>query len=194
MSKPNCSAVANQVASMILESDCPELALEWTVDHVIGNMILNKIGKARQCYDRLVELGHVCSDDVLKRAAIYDKSFEYNDLDCTAMVLGRWEASATDAFLHTDQNCSYVYVIPKAGDAGMYAQMQIYEYSTLGQLKMIVAVQGSGYNDSRDEGFVGSSPCALTGFPERHSIGNYHRVKHSLLNIDTLHCALFEEE
>lgn len=194
MTKPNCGVVAKEVAERILSSDLPELSLEWAVDHVIGAMIKNKIGLARQCYDKLVELGHVCSDQVLKRAAIYDSSYEYNDLDCTAMVLGGWEDKATDAFLHTDQNCNYVYVIPKVGDAGLYARMRIYDYDTLGHLKGIVALRGSDYNDSRDVFFVGSSPCALTGFPDNHSIGNYHRVTHSLLNIDTLHCALFDLE
>ena len=192
MSKPNCSVVASQVAQAIMESDCPQIALEFAVDEYVGKLLLNSMGQARQCVDKLLELNRVAHK--LTRKCIYDNSFEYNDLDCYATVIGGWNDKGTDAFIHIDQNVNYLYVIPKSGDEGMYSRMYVYEYTTLSELKELVQKGGSRYNDARDKAYVGASPCALTGFPERYAIANYHRVRHAEFNIGTLHCALFEEE
>lgn len=203
--------IADQLFDTEKNFDMKWYRLEQTLDAFVDKMLQHYTSMAEECYTLLGGTNH-------------RKQYEYNDLDCHAwrQRLHRPVCALEEgrrAFVHTDQNRCILYVlqdnplgrlekglpdsIREKIEKGLYgppvtltmfdAYLHEYgAYKNMEPLAKLVNRGGSRYNDVRDEEYIaGASDIrkrtdgAWTRLP---------RVRWALFNIETLHCALTEED
>ncbi len=181
------------------DRDCKYLGLEWLVDRFVEQDIRANIDTMFKCYDELKE-----------RCTSPENQFEYNDLDNHAYTIP-WADDEYKrkfcAFVHTDQNCSVLYVLRRdteeqkklytehdlglapLDDLSMY-QFKSFEFPDLPELETIIKNRGSRYDDGRDPEFLIKTDQFGKVEDAFHKING---IRWAIFHIETLSCALEEE-